>query len=84
MSKEGKLMDPKKVEALINNQYLLPPKRSKFSMDWHNSIGVSITNFVSIMSPITKLLSAKFNYLGNLLVKLTRNRTKTHHKILYI
>jgi hypothetical protein len=40
MSKEGKVMDLKKVEALVNMQYLLPPKRSKFLTGWPNFIGV--------------------------------------------
>jgi hypothetical protein len=32
ISKEGKVMETKKVEALES----MPPKKSKFSMGWHN------------------------------------------------
>jgi hypothetical protein len=36
LSKEGNVMDPKKVEALVM-PILITLRRSKFSMGWHNS-----------------------------------------------
>jgi hypothetical protein len=38
--KKGKIMDPHKVQALVNMPYLLTPSRSKFSTGWHKFIGV--------------------------------------------
>jgi hypothetical protein len=40
VSKEGKVMDPKKVEALVNMLVLTTPNRSKFSMGGHNFMNV--------------------------------------------
>ncbi len=40
ISKKGKVMDPKKVEALVNMLVPTTPRRSKFSMGWHNFTSV--------------------------------------------
>jgi hypothetical protein len=40
MSKDSKVMGFKKVKALVNMPIPTTPKRSKFPMGWHNSIGV--------------------------------------------
>jgi hypothetical protein len=40
ISREGKVMDPKKVEALENMPIPITPKKSKFSMGWHNFTSV--------------------------------------------
>ncbi len=37
--KKWKVMDPKKVQTLVNMP-ILPPSRSKFSIGWHSFIGV--------------------------------------------
>jgi hypothetical protein len=39
-SKEGKIMDHKKVEALINMLVLTTPRKSKCSMGWHSFTSV--------------------------------------------
>jgi hypothetical protein len=44
MSKDGKVMGLKKVEALVNMQVPTTPRRSKFPMGWHNSIGILSKN----------------------------------------
>jgi hypothetical protein len=41
MSKEGKVMDPKKVKALANMLVLTTHRRSKFLMRWPSFIGAS-------------------------------------------
>ncbi len=46
VSKEGKIMDPKKVEALVNMLILLPLKRSKFLTGWLNFISVLLKNLL--------------------------------------
>jgi hypothetical protein len=39
-SKKEKVMDPKKVEALVNMLILTTPKISKFPIGWHNFTSV--------------------------------------------
>jgi hypothetical protein len=56
VSKEGKVMDPKNVEALVN--MLVPITRQDIQVfnEMAQFYRCFIKNFVSIMSPITKLL----------------------------
>jgi len=56
MSKEGKVMDPKKVEALVNMSVLTTPREIQVFNGMAQFYRCFIKNFISIMSPITKLL----------------------------
>jgi hypothetical protein len=56
MSKEGKVMDPKKLEALVNMLILITPKEIQVFNGIAHFYKCFIKNFASIMSPITKLL----------------------------
>ncbi len=55
MSKEGKVMDPKKVEALINMLVLTNPREIQVFNGMAQFYRCFIKNFALIMSPITKL-----------------------------
>ncbi len=56
MSKEGKVMDPKKLEALVNMLILITPKEIQVFNGIAHFYKCFIKNFASIMSVITKLL----------------------------
>jgi len=56
VSKEGKVMDPKKVEALVNMLVSTTPHGIQVFNGMAQFYRCFIKYFVSIMSPITKLL----------------------------
>jgi hypothetical protein len=56
VSKEGKVMDPKKVEALVNMSILTTPREIQVFNGMAQFYRCFIKNFTLIMSPITKLL----------------------------
>jgi len=56
VSKEGKVMDPKKVEALVNMPVLTTPHEIQVFKGSSHFYKCFIKNLISIMSPITKLL----------------------------
>ncbi len=55
MSKESKVMDPKKVEALVNMLVPITPHEIQFFNEMAHFYRCFIKNFASSMSPITKL-----------------------------
>ncbi len=56
MSKEGKVMDPKKVETLVNMLVRTTPREIQAFNGMAQFCRCFIKNFTSFMSPITKLL----------------------------
>ncbi len=56
VSKKGKVMDPKKVEALVNMPVRITPWEIQVFNGMAQFCRCFIKNFTSIMSPITKLL----------------------------
>ncbi len=56
MSKEGKVMNPKKVEALVNMLVPTTPQEIQAFNEMPQFYRCFIKNFASIMSPITKML----------------------------
>jgi hypothetical protein len=56
VSKEGKIMDPKKVEALVDMLVPITPKEIQVSNGWHSFTGALLKTLpLNIMSIITKL-----------------------------
>jgi hypothetical protein len=55
VSKEGKVMNPKKVEALANMLIPITPQKIQVFNRMAQFYRCFIKNFASIMSPITKL-----------------------------
>ena len=55
VSKEGKILDPKKVQAIVNMLVLINPRQIQVFNGMVQFYKCFINNFAFIMAPITKL-----------------------------